>query len=243
MEEPLTLDDLSSWPPVLQEVADESVQMAQRRVPDDREVELPESLSKVIDQELTKRGIIVYQCSRLLADEVRDIRENGLRATSSALLADKVEAAVRSGFITRAQAELIVNNGVLTSRDQARGRNGAICALTTLQTAKADPEGVRSFFEYWGGEITYFWQRHTSDVGLKETLRSIGEPTLITFVHHPQSTDVYAPDLSTLVVDLWRNSSAVTGEVHLRIQPGNRLPVTTIVHPGDPRWPARVPIP
>ncbi|RRQ26213.1 hypothetical protein DK926_19665 [Rhodococcus sp. Eu-32] len=243
MEEPLALDDLASWPPVLQELADECIQLAQRRSAEGREVEVPQSLSNVIDHELSERGILVHQCSRLLAAEVRDIRENGLRATSSALLADKVEAAVRAGFITRAQAELIMNNGVLTSRDQLRGRNDAICALTTLQAIGADPEGVRSFFEYWGGEITYFWQLHTPDTGLRETLRSVGEPALITFVHHPQSTDVYAPDLSTVVVDLWRNRSAVTGEVHIRIQPGTRLPVTTIAHPGDPWWPAMVPRP
>lgn len=242
VEGPLTLDDLASWPPMLQEVADECVQMAQRRGAESREVELPQSLSNVIDQELSERGILVHQCSRLLADEVRDIGENGLRATSSALLADKVNAVVGAGFITRAQADLIMNNGVLTSRDQERGRNGSICALTTLQTIRADPEGVRSFFEYWGGEITYFWQLHTSDMGLKKTLRSIGVPALITFVHHPQPTDVYAPDLSTLVVDLWRNRSAVAGEVHIRIQPGIRLPVMTIAHPGDLRWPATVPI-
>ncbi|MCQ4118381.1 hypothetical protein [Rhodococcus tibetensis] len=240
MEMAVSLDYPLSWPLLLQEAAEDGARQIERRRAGATATLLPQSTSGAIAKELSDRGIVVYHCSRLLADEVRDIRASGLRAASSALLSDKVTAACRAGLLTQAQAERIVGRGVLASRDQQPGRIGAICALTTLQTVSVDPHGVKPFFEYWGGEITYFWQLGTSGLGLNETLRSIGEPALIKFIHHPQTTDCYAPDLSTLVINLWRRSTAESGEVHIKVQPGTRLPVTNILHPGDPQWPDAV---
>ena len=155
----------------------------------------PLHLSDRIRAVLRDHGIMVYQCARLLDTEVADIRQNGLRAASTSLLSDKVKTARGEGLLTEDQAERLLTTGVFTAHQQREARIDEVCALTILRTLTIDPNGTQPLLTYWGGEITYFWQKHIYP-DLAETLKQIGNSVLIEFQHRPGPSDLCSPDLA-----------------------------------------------
>lgn len=200
----------------------------------------PLNLSDRIRAVLRDHGIVVYQCARLLDSEVADIRLNGLRAASTSLLSDKVEAARGEGLLTQDQAERLLTTGVFTAREQREARIGEVCALTILRTLAIDPDGTQPLLTYWGGEITYFWQTYTYP-DIAEVLKKIGNPVLIEFQHRPCLSDLCSPELANIVIGRYRNLDDCAGEVHIRVQQGERIPILAVWQREDARWPASHP--
>jgi hypothetical protein len=155
----------------------------------------PLHLSDRIRAVLSDHAIVVHQRARLLDSEVADIRLNGLRAASTSLLSDKVEAARGEGLLTEDQAERLLTTGVFTAHQQREARI----------------------------EITYFWQAHTYP-DLAEVLKQIGNPVLIEFQHRPSPSDLCSPELANIVIGRYRNLDDCAGEVHIRVQRGERIP-------------------
>lgn len=196
----------------------------------------PLHLSDRIRAVLRDHGIMVYQCARLLDTEVADIRQNGLRAASTSLLSDKVKTARGEGLLTEDQAERLLTTGVFTAHQQREARIDEVCALTILRTLTIDPNGTQPLLTYWGGEITYFWQKHIYP-DLAETLKQIGNSVLIEFQHRPGPSDLCSPDLANIVIGRYRNLDDCVGEVHIRVQQGERIPILDVWQRDDARWP------
>lgn len=72
---------------------------------------------------------------------------------------------------------------------------------------------------------------------LAEALRGIGNPVLIEFRHQPGPSDLYLPDLANIVIGRYRNFNDCAGEVHIRVQGDERIPVLDVWRRDDARWP------
>lgn len=233
---PVNLDEPASWPQELRDLACEAAQHEGCQGSYTGDMRPPIHLADRIRAVLRDYGIVVYQCARLLDSEVADIRLNGLRAASMSLLSDKVKAARGEGLLTDDQAERLLASGVFTADQQREARTDEICALTILRTLTIDPNGTRPLLTYWGGEITYFWQTRTHP-DLAEVLQKIGHPVLIEFQHRPRPADHYWPDLANIAIGRYRNLDDCAGEVHIRVQRGDRIPVLDVWQHDDARWP------
>ncbi|WP_409429177.1 hypothetical protein [Mycobacterium sp. SMC-11] len=234
----IKLDEPDTWPPELRSAAQEAARHPDCQTTFTADLRPPDDLSNRIMSVLSERGIIVYQCTRLLDSEIDDIRTHGLRAASEELLADKLERAQGEGLLTAEQVQLIQTTGALMDGGHRAARTNEIWALTVLQTLSVFEDGVEPLFGHWGGEITYFWQTCGSRApALAATLQSLGTPALIEFVLKPAENQHYSPELANIVIARWRNLDDCAGEVHFSVPPGARVPVLDVWLPDDPRWP------
>lgn len=236
MNSPVNLDEPASWPRELRDLASEAARDEGCQGSSTVDLRPPLDLSDRIRAVLRDHGIVVYQCARLLDSEVLDIRMNGLRAASKSLLSDKLKAAREEGLLTDDQAERLLTTGVLIDRQQHKARIDEVCALTILRTLTIDSIGTHPLLTYWGGEIMYFWQIQTCP-DLVAVLEKIGAPVLIEFQHRPGPSDLFAPDLANIVIGRYRNLDDCAGEVHVRVQQGERIPVLDVWQRDDARWP------
>lgn len=237
---PVNLDEPASWPQELRDLASEAAQYEGCQGISTVDLRPPLHLSERIRAVFCDHGIVVHQCARLLDSEVADIRLNGLRAASTSLLSDKVESARGEGLLTDDQAERLLTTGVFTAHQQREARTDEVCALTILRTLITDPNGTQPLLTYWGGEITYFWQTHAYP-DLAEVLKKIGNPVLIEFQHRPCPSDLCLPELANIVIGRYRNLNDCAGEVHIRVQQGERIPVLDVWQRDDVRWPSSHP--
>lgn len=238
LREQIKLDEPDTWPPELRDAAQQAAQHPDCQTNFTVDLRPPHDLSNRIMSVLSQRGILVYQCARLLDSEIADIRTHGLRAASEELLADKLARAQREGLLTAAQVQLIQTTGALMDSDHRAARTNEICALTVLQTISVSEDGVEPLFAHWGGEITYLWQTHGNRApALAATLQSLGAPALIEFALNPAENQHYSPELANIVIARWRNLDDCGGEVHFRVPPGARVPVLDVWLPDDARWP------
>ncbi|WP_395307966.1 hypothetical protein V4U86_21640 [Mycobacterium sp. AMU20-3851] len=236
MISPVNLDEPATWPQELRDLAHEATQQEGCRGSNTVDLRPAPYLSDRIRSILFDYGVVVYQCARLLDSEVADIRLNGLRATSASLLHDKVRAAREEGVLTEHHAERLLTKGVLTAPEQRAARVDEVCALTILRTLTVDPYGTQPLLNYWGGEITYFWQID-EDPDLAEVLRSIGNPVLIEFQHRPCPTDHCSPELANVVIGRYQDLDDCAGEIHIRLPHGKRIPAIEVWQRDDFRWP------
>jgi hypothetical protein len=130
---PVNLDEPASWPQELRDLAREAVKYEGCQGSSTGDLIPPLHLSDRIRTVLRDHGIMVYQCARLLDAEVADIRLNGLRAASPALLSDKVKAARGERLLTEGQAERLLTTRVFTAHQQREARIDEVCALTILR--------------------------------------------------------------------------------------------------------------
>jgi|GEM_PF-2428463 len=236
--EQIKLDEPDTWPRELRSAAQEAARHPDCQTTFTVDLRPPHDLSNRIMSVLSERGIIVYQCARLLDSEIDDVQTHGLRAASEELLADKLARAQREGLLTAAQVQLIQTTGALMDSDHRAARTNEIWALTVLQTISVSEDGVEHLFAHWGGEITYFWQTHGNRApALAATLQRLGTPALIEFALNPAENQHYSPELANIVIARWRNLDDCEGEVHFSVLPGARVPVLDVWLPDDPRWP------
>jgi hypothetical protein len=239
--EQIKLDEPDTWPLELQSAARDAARHPDCQTTFTVDLRPPHELSNRMMGVLSQRGIVVYQCARLLDSEIDDIRTDGLRAASKELLADKLARAQREGLLTAAEVQHIQTTGVLMDSAQRAARTNEICALTVLQTISVCEDGVAPFFGHWGGEIVYFWQSLGNCApALAAKLQSLGTPALIEFALDPAENQHYSPELANIVIARWRNLDDCKGEVHFSVLPGARVPVLDVLLPGDPRWPTNI---
>ncbi|MFD3427443.1 hypothetical protein [Nocardia fluminea] len=234
MDRPISLDDISTWPPELRTLATIGSRHPACQTRFTSDLEPSAEISKAIDAVLAEHGVVVYHCTRLMDFEAEDIRVNGLRTASTELLKDKVTNACHRGFLTDEQAEHILATGVLTSADQRSVRTNELCAVANLHTIVVCGNGMQPYFQNWGGEITNFWQQ--SNRQILSALRRIGLPTLVAIHYRPSERDGHFPDLPKLVIGRWREHEDYSGEIHIRVAEDGRVPVLGIWSPDDDGW-------
>jgi hypothetical protein len=133
-----------------------------------------------LDEFLKGCSIVGYHCTRLLPEEIKIIKENGLILLSKELIQSKFNLALSSGYISTKQYEtLIKSKNIKESLDNQHGhRTGMIWFCPNRSTLK-DASDVYRLFRSWGGEAVYNGHEDEDGVDDIPILRSIGIPSIV----------------------------------------------------------------
>jgi hypothetical protein len=127
-----------------------------------------------IGREMETRTIRAWHYTRLVDDEARIIRENGIYAGTLDTLRHRLEALATAGLLTAADAEALYAASPYHDREQQPGRLWKFWLTSTPE--RTNDSGVRRLLENWGGESTYFW---LEDDRLKKLVAKIGRPRIL----------------------------------------------------------------
>jgi hypothetical protein len=130
-----------------------------------------ELLASRLDKMLTHHRLVGYHCTCLTSREIASIKAEGMRPLSTALIQEKLQGAIRDGYLTHDAADLLLlhEDHVAAMNDQSGHRTGMtwFCANRSTLT---EPSGVCNLFRHWGGEAT-----RGGPAGHPEILREIAE--------------------------------------------------------------------
>jgi hypothetical protein len=127
-----------------------------------------------IGRNMESRTIRAWHYTRMVDDEVRIIRENGIYPGTLETLQVRLDALVKSGLITQSDAKALYAASPCHHREQQPARLGKF--WMTSDPILADDRGVELLLGNWGGEATYFWLQ---DKTLEKLVASIGRPRII----------------------------------------------------------------
>jgi hypothetical protein len=130
-----------------------------------------EDLGRGIMQSRTVRS---WHYTRLVDDEVRVIRENGIYPGTLDTLRQRLDAQAVAGLFTAADAAALHAASPCHHREQQPGRLGKF--WMTSGPVATDDGGVELLLDNWGGEATYFW---LEDKRLEKLIAKIGRPRIL----------------------------------------------------------------
>jgi hypothetical protein len=132
------------------------------------------AFAEEIGRDMESRTIRAWHYARLVDDEVRIIRENGIYPGTLDTLRQRLDAQAAAGLFTAADAEALYAASPCHHREQQPGRLGKFWLVS--DPVRTDDGGVKLLLENWGGESTYFW---LEDERLKELVAKIGRPRIL----------------------------------------------------------------
>ena len=139
-----------------------------------------------ICNKLRNHRFILFHCTRLIDEEIADIRSNGLELSGQSLVEKKLNYALKNGFLDEETIKEIKENNLA----EEHNRVGQICFFSSLYTLRNDKKGLTPLFCHWGGEMIYFDKRN--DFTLNR-LREIGQPCVVVV---NCNIDVICPSIS-----------------------------------------------
>lgn len=121
---------------------------------------------------LRPHALVGWHCTRLTDAEIAAIREGGMQLPHEGMLTARVDAVLRSGFISPETAETLKGHNQATEPN----RKGRIwwCFYPPRQSGQS---GIGALLGTWGGEALY--NSHDHDAVMGPILRSIGTPCLV----------------------------------------------------------------
>ncbi|MDB5610114.1 MAG: hypothetical protein JWP25_7014 [Bradyrhizobium sp.] len=120
------------------------------------------------------RTIRAWHYTRLVDDEVRIIRTNGIYPGSLDTLQRRLDALVTLGSLTTSDAKALFAASPCHHKEQRPGRLGKF--WMTSNPVLSDDSGVELLLGNWGGEATYFW---LEDKRLEKLVAEIGQPRIL----------------------------------------------------------------
>jgi hypothetical protein len=120
------------------------------------------------------RTIRAWHYTRLVDDEVRIIRANGIYPGTLDTLRRRLDALVTAGSLTASDAEALFAASPCHHQEQQPGRLGKF--WLTSDPVLTDDSGVELLLGNWGGEATYFW---LEDKRLDKLVAEIGRPRIL----------------------------------------------------------------
>ena len=118
---------------------------------------------------LMRERILCFHGTRLLPDDIEDVRQQGLRLPSPDFLARRIGRAVERGYLDRVTGDLLLKNNQAAENYRRHIHFG---------NRRADlRSGLIRLLVSWGGEACYVGHEYRSDTG--PALRRIGEPCLV----------------------------------------------------------------
>jgi hypothetical protein len=120
------------------------------------------------------RTIRAWHYTRLLDDEVRIIRTNGIYPGTLDTLQRRLDGLVKVGSLTASDAEALFAASPCHHKEQQPGRLGKF--WLTSDPVPTDDSGVELLLGNWGGEATYFW---LEDKRLEKLVAEIGQPRIL----------------------------------------------------------------
>jgi hypothetical protein len=146
------------------------------------------AFAETIGRKMESRTIRAWHYTRLVDDEVRIIRENGIFPGTLDTLRQRLDAQAAAGLFTAADAEALHAASPCHHREQQAGRLGKF--WMTSDPILTDDGGVELLLGNWGGEATYFW---LEDKRLEELVASIGRPRILEIAVPIASTTHWYP--------------------------------------------------
>lgn len=221
-------DDVSTWPAGLVK----ALRGALTRLRDtDYASDLAIPLSEEQLAELFEgRPLRVYHATRLLEHESLGVRHEGLRALNAQHVQSRIEAAVGSGAITAADADLIRQTTAYACSREGRWE-GQVCAVVGRTTLVREAPGLELFLSCWGGEAIYWLAPPTT----KQILRRLGTPSIVVIDLPVDGEALWSPQLARVLAGHLAGLPNRTGQVTYR----DSIPassIATIWQPGNPEY-------
>lgn len=121
-----------------------------------------------------KYSMRVYHATRLLDHERVAIRDDGLRALSEDLLAERIISASELGLLT-AEERVVLEASNAFASGTAEHRENRVCFVIGQHVFQDEPGGVESFLTVWGGEGIYM----RLDRDDRARLERLGRPSIV----------------------------------------------------------------
>lgn len=113
-----------------------------------------------------------YHCTRLTANEIEQIKKDGMALPNKEMIHKRIESLVRAGHLNSEQAN------TLKSKNQAHEKNRQNRIWFCFYAPKLAGESrIIRLLRSWGGEALY--NSHERDPQMGPILRQIGSPTII----------------------------------------------------------------
>ena len=173
-----------------------------------------------------------YHCTRLLDHEVGMIRERGLLSLSEDLLAERIEAAHRYGFISQAERDTFHRSHVFATREH-RNREGQVCLILSPSVFDEHPAAVDALLSMWGGEGLYMADGAPA---VRARLRELGRPAVVVaLIDLAGGEHLVFPGVHNIFVGRFLGLHDASGDVFYRasIPPEH---IEAIWQPGDPDY-------
>ena len=114
--------------------------------------------------------ILGWHCTRLTDAEEEVIRRNGMQLPEAEMLANRIDALVKTSLITPDIARR------LKSENRASEQSRAIY-FCFFPPRNADEDGIGRFFRHWGGEALYVC--HENDPITSPAISCVGTPCIV----------------------------------------------------------------
>jgi hypothetical protein len=236
------VDDSTTWPDQLTHRVHELAEQQRDLIDDPTEfacsdldlLERDAEVRQLLDGYLL-RG---YHASRLLAHEADTIRAHGLRLFDTELGTDRLDAAVKHGYLTTDEHATLVQGVVLTDNHV-----GQVCLFLSKTTLTEDAGGLNLLLSTWGGEAIYWPHIHTENP-MNAKLRSIGIPSIVVALLDLSTspTTTAFPGIANAFVGASLGLSRLAVDVFYRA-PIPLAHIERIIHPGDVDYPQHQDLP
>jgi hypothetical protein len=131
------------------------------------------ALGEAIGEKMRSRTIRAWHYTRLTAEEVEKIRDEGIHLSTPATLRARLDFLVASGAVGAQLADALYGKSPFHS-DQLEARSGKFWLVS--HPVAVNDSGVEPLMAHWGGEVASFW---TKDPMLLAPLAAIGKPRVI----------------------------------------------------------------
>ncbi len=164
------------------------------------------SIIKEINQNLKDFRLIGFHCTRLVDEEIEDIKQNGLRPLDEEFTATRILRLTLKKQLSKKTSEKLLKNNI--SND--KGRNGNFCFFHCLSTFQ-DEWGLYRLFRSWGGEGIFIGHEIESDFETGTELSNIGTPCIVISSLDLDDVGVY-PSLGEKMVETWIKKTTLDSE-------------------------------
>jgi hypothetical protein len=157
--------------------------------------------------------IVAHHATRLLPNEVEDVRTGGLRRLTSGLVLERIKNAEVFGHITEGEQKTFGNAHVFATHE-AEHRKDRICFFLSETTLVDRVHGVRPLMREWGGEALSMSSR---GVDLRPRLAELGTPAIVVAtidLHEGWRVHSVWPGLQQVFVGRWVGLDDADADVH-----------------------------
>jgi hypothetical protein len=178
--------------------------------------------------------VVGFHCSRLIPEEIDDIRATGLRPLSHAFTCERIDRLVHQNLVSAALAPELKRRDDSPHAGLAR-REGLLSFFHCLSTLERDEEGLYRLLRYWGGEAVY--GHHPESSLARDALRRIGTPCIVLATLRPSDVGIVG-SFEERLIGVWLDRGRANAHSHdCDTQVANRsVPVFDVVEYADPRF-------
>jgi hypothetical protein len=154
-----------------------------------------DSVLATAEQAIAGRRLVGFHAARLMANEIADIKANGLKVLSEDFLNRRLSKLEESGSMPTP-----VITALRTSNLAAQtNRSGRTCFCFTRETF-CDESAVHRLLRSWGGEALYANHEHDPQIG--PVLRKVGTPCIVVVAIPVEDIKTPVP-IGECLVNIW----------------------------------------